>query len=165
MKYILVFIVLSLDVFFAQAQTTADLQPLNVFRGTWVIFKDASKKDTVCITVCIWSKDHKRLVACQVVRGEKGTSRDTCYYGFDPLNKVFMYSETDGAGNIFTANEITIKGKTWIYQAPSASLVRWRTINIFSANSDEITYLSQRSDDNGKTWNTIKTGKEYKISK
>jgi hypothetical protein len=147
----------------------AQIQPiklLNAYAGTWVIFKDEAKRDTVCVTTSTWSKDYTRLLAAQIIHGDNGITRDSCFYSYDAAKKVYPYYETDETGKTITAtSDIVIDGHTWIYNHQIKSTKLYRTLNTFNAAGDEITYQSQRSEDGGATWTTTRSGKEYRIKK
>jgi hypothetical protein len=139
---------------------------LNAYAGTWVIFKDDTKRDTVCVTISTWSNDGTRLLAAQIIHGDNGITRDSCFYSYDTAKKVYPYYETDQTGKVITAiSDIVIEGNTWMYYHHIKGAKLYRTLNTFNAAGDEITYQSQRSDDNGSTWTTTRSGKEYRLKK
>jgi hypothetical protein len=145
---------------------TQPLKLLNAYAGTWVIFKDEAKRDTVCVTTGTWSKDGTRLLAAQIINGDNGITRDSCFYSYDAAKNLYPYYETDETGKtIIATSDIVIDGNTWIYNHHIKSTKLYRTLNIFNAGGDEITYQSQRSEDGGTTWTTTRSGKEYRIKK
>jgi hypothetical protein len=161
-KYLFGFLLISCG-YSGMAQTQS-IKLLNAYAGTWVIFKDEAKRDTLCITVSTWSKDHSRLLAAQVIHGDNGITRGSCVYSYDAAKNIYPYYETDETGKTITAtSDIVIDGNTWIYNHHIKSAKLYRTLNTFNAAGDEITYQSQRSEDNGITWTTTRSGKEYRI--
>jgi hypothetical protein len=163
LKKVLIILLLTACFYKGIAQTEP-IKLLNAYAGTWVIFKDEAKRDTLCITVSAWSKDHMRLLAGQVIHGDNGITRDSCVYSYDADKKTYPYYETDETGKTITAtSDIVIDGNTWIYNHHIKSTKLYRTLNIFNKTGDEITYQSQRSEDNGTTWTTTRSGKEYRI--
>ena len=148
----------------ANAQINDHLQALDAYQGSWVIYTNDLKMDTFCLTVSDWSKDGQKLLASQLINGEQGRRRDSCFYSYDSVQKIYPYYETDEIGKkITSSSDIVIDGKTWIYQHHIEGDRRWRTLNLFNDQGDEISFRSQRSDDGGKTWTTTRSGKEYKV--
>jgi len=137
---------------------SAQQDPLKAYAGTWVIFKDSTKKDTLCVTKVTWLPG--KLKAGQVIH-----SRNSCFYRYAPRAGIYSYYEKDARGNISAASDITIDGRTWTYHHHTSGDELWRTLNIFNGSGDEIIYQTQRSDDQGKTWTTTRTGKEYRLKK
>jgi hypothetical protein len=162
-----VFIVLLLiGCFYRGMAQTPPIKLLNAYVGTWVIFKDEAKRDTVCVTTSTWAKDGTRLLAAQIIHGDNGITRDSCFYSYNATKKVYPYYETDETGKIITAtSDIIIDGNTWTYNHHIKSTKLYRTLNTFNVAGDEITYQSQRSEDGGVTWATTRSGKEYRIKK
>ncbi|MBC7400357.1 MAG: hypothetical protein H7289_10455 [Mucilaginibacter sp.] len=152
--------------FYRGIAQTQPIKLLNAYAGTWIIFKDEAKRDTVCLTTSTWSKDHTRLLAAQIIHDDNGITRDSCFYSYDITKKTYPYYETDESGKIITViSDIIINGNTWIYNHHLKSTKLYRTLNTFNAAGDEITYQSQRSEDGGVTWTTTRNGKEYRIKK
>jgi hypothetical protein len=146
------------------AQKNNHLPALNAYLGTWVIFKDVPEKDTLCVTRTAWSKDGTRLLASQLISGEKGSTKDSCFYTYDSLRNIYSYYETDETGQKITStSEIVIEGRTWIYMHHIGGYAKWRTLNLFNEKGDQINFQTQRSDDGGKTWTTTRRGTEYKV--
>ncbi|MEO8415234.1 MAG: hypothetical protein ABI472_16365 [Ginsengibacter sp.] len=150
--------------------SSSPAEELKAYEGTWIIFNVAAnnkaniKQDTLCKTVCKWKAN--KLVGSQEVHENNSIMRDSCFYGYDVAKKVFTYYETDEPGaNITSTSEITIEKNVWTYHHHNHSTALWQTLNIFNKKGDEITFETQRSDDDGKTWTTVRTGKEFRISK
>src|ERR1700709_588886 len=72
---------------------------LRAYEGTWVIFNEAgtqnnnAMQDTLCKTLCIWSASRDKLIGVQQIHEKNGISKDSCFYGYDSISKIFTYYE------------------------------------------------------------------------